>query len=64
MGRVLRDTLYYLEIKKKVKVKTFEKLQKLKQSHSKVMNIEHTEIKMQNYLQPTKAKVSIEKWLN
>ena len=37
-----------------------EKLQKVKESHSNVMNIEQIVIKMQEYLQPTISKVSRE----
>ena len=38
--------------------KIFEKLQKIKLSHSKVNMIKHNVIKIQKYLQPNQAKMS------
>ena len=41
-------------------LKAFENLQKVKHSHSKVKEIQHSHIKMQKYLQPNSVKITIE----
>ena len=47
-------------IKEKIKIKAFERLQKIKLSHSKVENVEHSGIMMQKYLQPSSEKMTRE----
>ena len=48
------------QIKQKILMKTLEKFQKEKESHSKVRKIEHHAIKIQKYLQPNQIKMSKE----
>ena len=48
------------QIKEKILMKTLEKFQKEKESHSKVRKIEHHAIKIQKYLQPNQIKMSKE----
>ena len=45
-------------VKQQVEIKTLEKLENLKLSHSKVKNIEHMSLVMQKYLQPNSSKIS------
>ena len=47
-------------IKHKIEEKTFETLEKKKKSHSKVEKLEHTTIKMQKYLQPSRIQIKKE----
>ena len=47
-------------VKENNDIKTFEKLQLRKKSHSKVEKIEHTHIKMQMYLQPNQTNIKRE----
>ena len=47
-------------INEKIKIKAFERLQKIKLSHSKVENVEHSGIIMQKYLQPSSEKMTRE----
>ena len=47
-------------LNKSVKQKAFEKLQKTKKSHSKVMNLKHTKLQMQSYLKSSKLKIKTE----
>ena len=47
-------------VKENNDIKTFEKLQLRKKSHSKVEKIEHTHIKMQKYLQPNQTNIKRE----
>ena len=48
------------KVKEEIQNKTFEKLQKVKSSHSKVEKVEHNTHKIQKYLQPNKTKISKE----
>ena len=47
-------------IKEKIKIKAFERLQKIKLSYSKVENVEHCGIIMQKYIQPSSEKMTRE----
>ena len=53
----MKKTSFMNMIKERNELKTFEKLQLKKKSHSKVKNIEHTLIKMQKYLQPNQTNI-------
>ena len=44
-------------VKQKIEEKTLEKLEKIKQTHSKVKILEHNELRMQKYLQPNSEKI-------
>ena len=44
-------------VKLKIEEKTLEKLEKIKQTHSKVKILEHNELRMQKYLQPNSEKI-------
>ena len=48
---------YMRQIKEKISMKTLEKFNDEKKSHSKVREIEHNSIKMQKYLQPNSMKI-------
>ena len=43
-----------------VKEKCFEDLEKKKKSHSKVMNIKHERLEMQNYLKSNEIRIKLE----
>ena len=58
--RIMRKITYMKMIKDKNRLKSFEKLTKKKLSHSKVMEIEHSLIKIQKYLQPNSMKMTRE----
>ena len=47
-------------IKQKIEDKVFQKLQNLKENHSKVKHLEHNTMVMQKYLQPNSVKMSKE----
>mgnify|MGYP007114543848 CR=1 FL=1 len=47
-------------MKESNELKTLEKLQMKKKSHSKVENVEHSLIKMQKYLQPNQTNITRE----
>ena len=47
-------------VKEKIRDKAFESLSKIKNSNSKVKNIEHTVLKIQKYLQPNKVRITKE----
>ena len=53
---------FMMLIKQKIEKRTFENLESLKLSHSKVEKIEHNGIKIQKYLQPNKNKNKINKY--
>ena len=48
------------QVKKEYNRKAFDKLQKVKFSHSKVETVEHNTHKIQKYLQPNKTKITKE----
>ena len=57
MIRSMKKARFMKEIKQNIKKKTLEKLQKEKESHSKVKEIEHKSIQMQKYLQSNSVKM-------
>ena len=56
----MKKTSFKKLIKQKINQKTFENLQSLKMSHSKVENVEHSDIIMQKYLKPNNTKMNKE----
>ena len=54
----MNKTSFKKLIKKKIYEKTFENLEKLKSTHSKVEHVEHSDIVMQKYLQPNTVKMT------
>ena len=54
----IKQTEYMKIIKQKVREKSFEKLENLKKSHTKVEDVEHSCIVMQKYLQPNTTKIT------
>ena len=60
MIKIMKKASFMKEIKQRNNLKTFENLQKVKTSHSKVKEIEHSHIKMQKYLQPNSVKITKE----
>ena len=44
-------------VKQKIEEKTLEKLEKIKQSHSKAKFLEHNKLRMQKYLQPNSENI-------
>jgi hypothetical protein len=60
MIRSMKRTSFMNKIKEKINLKAFEKLQKVKESHSKVKEIQHNLIKIQKYLQPNSIKITRE----
>ena len=58
--RNMKKATFTGQIKEKILMKTLEKFQKEKESHSKVRKIEHHAIKIQKYLQPNQIKMSKE----
>ena len=57
MIRRMKKARFMKEIKQSIQKKTLEKLQKEKESHSKVKEIKHKSIQMQKYLQPNNMKM-------
>jgi hypothetical protein len=61
--KILKKTVWKNMIKQRLILKTFETLDNVKKSHSKVKHIEHTEhtehteINMRKYLQPNKIRM-------
>ena len=55
--KILKKTVWKNMIKQRIILKTFETLDNVKKSHSKVKHIEHTEINMRKYLQPNKIRM-------
>ena len=51
---------YMIMVKNKIMVKTFQKMEERKRTHSKVRNIEYEHMKMQKYLKPNQCKIKIE----
>ena len=60
MIRSMKRTSFMNKIKEKINLKAFENLQKVKESHSKVKEIQHNLIKIQKYLQPNSIKITRE----
>ena len=58
--RHMKKSHFMKKVKEEIQNKTFEKLQKVKSSHSKVEKVEHNTHKIQKYLQPNKTKISKE----
>ena len=58
--RSMKQASFVGLVKEKVRDKAFESLSKIKNSHSKVKNIEHTVLKIQKYLQPNKVRITKE----
>ena len=56
----MKKTSFKKLIKQKTFQKTFENFEKIKSSHSKVVNVEHCDIIMQKYLQPNTSKMTKE----
>ena len=54
----MKKTSFINLIKNKINRPTFENLESLKQSHSKVRMVEHIGIKIQKYLQPNNSKMT------
>ena len=54
----MKKTSFLNLIKNKINRRTFENLESLKQSHSKVKKVEHIGIKIQKYLQPNNSKMT------
>ena len=52
--------LYMNIIRRKIEYKTLNDLNRIKANHSKVMHLEHLNLKMQNYLMPNENNVKIE----
>ena len=47
-------------IKDRIKSKTFQEIEEIKGSHSKVKNLRHENLQMQKYLKPNRCKMNIE----
>ena len=47
-------------LNKAIPEKALERLNEIKKKHSKVMDLEHKELKMQNYLKGNKSKITVE----
>ena len=47
-------------IKRKIEFKALNDLNKIKANHSKVMDLEHLTLRMQNYLMPNDASINID----
>ena len=58
--RQMKKAHFMKKVKHEIEIKTFEKLQKVKLSHSKVEAVEHNIHKIQKYLQPNKTKITKE----
>ena len=58
--RKMKKVCFMKLVKSSNKSHTFEKLQKIKFSHTKVKNLEHNSLKMQKYLQPNQTKITNE----
>ena len=56
----MKKTRLKIIVNQAIKEKTFSDLVKKKESHSKVMNIRHERLEMQEYLKPNKLKMKIE----
>ena len=56
----MRKTSFEKLIKEQIKDNVFEKLTKLKKSHSKVNTIEHEVLRIQKYLQPNHVRITKE----
>ena len=57
MIRSMEKSRFMKEKRQSIQKKALEKLQKEKESHSKVKEIEHISIQMQKYLQPNSVKM-------
>ena len=55
--RMMEKSSFMRVIKEKIRRKTFENMEKIKNSHTKVKNIEHQGMKIQKYLQPNSCKI-------
>ena len=55
--RMMEKSSFMRVIKEKIRTKTFENMEKIKNSHTKVKNIEHQGMKIQKYLQPNSCKI-------
>ena len=60
MIRSMKKSSFMNKIQDENNLKAFEKLQKVKESHSKVRDIQHHLIKVQKYLQPNSIKITRE----
>ena len=58
--RQMKKGHFMKKVKKEINLKVFDKLQKVKFSHSKVETVEHNTHKIQKYLQPNKTKITKE----
>ena len=56
----MKKSNFMKKVKQEIKLKTFEKLQKVKSSHSKVETVEHNTHKIQKHLQLNKTKITKE----
>ena len=56
----MKKGTYMNMIKQRIQTITFENLVKVKLTHSKVKNVEHTGINMQKYVQPNSEQISRE----
>ena len=56
----MKKTSFITLIKQRINRKTFKTLENLKKSHSKVEKIEHSDIRIQKYLQPNKVIITRE----
>ena len=58
--RKMKKVSFMKLVRTRIKSDTFEKLEKIKSSHSKVRHLEHKSLKMQTYLQPNLTKITNE----
>ena len=58
--KMMKKSSFMGIIKDKIRAKTFKNMEKIKQNHTKVKNIQHKEMKIQKYLLPNSCKMSKE----
>ena len=58
--RKMKKASFMKKVKQEIELNIFDKLQKIKFSHSKVETVEHHTLKIQKYLQPNKTKITKE----
>ena len=54
----MKQTSFEGMVKENIRINAFERLEKIKNSHSKVKEIEYKVLKIQKYLQPNKVKIT------
>ena len=52
----MEESSFHEKVKQEIEIKTFDKLQQMKCSQSKVETVDHNSHKLQKYLKPNKKK--------